>query len=363
MGTCSCGMLLASPPPDGGDARLVSAPMSVRGRALAASQNWVDVHAHPGRCFLRGMAPDDPLFALLGGDAMDQSSRDLKEGGVALASFSTVADLRVLGATPEGGLCSVRDFAPGEARADHDRQLDALQAFSQKPGMRLVLTSADLERARARDLTGVLITCEGGDFLEGRLEGLADAHARGARAITIVHYRVNEIGDIQTEPPLHGGLTDFGREVVQEMNRLGLIIDLAHATFDVTKDTLAASQHPVMISHSHLASSPDAHARLLTQEHARAVAVAGGLIGAWPAGVAASTFDEYIDEIERLIDVVGIDHVAIGTDMDANYQPVVERYAQFPDIADSLEQRGLAPEDVGKVMGANFLRLFRQICG
>lgn len=330
---------------------------------MADAEMWVDVHAHPGRCFLRGMASDDPLLGLLGADTMDQSLLDLKAGGVALASFATVADLRVLGPNADGGLCAVRDFAPGEARADHDRQIRALQGFAKGAGCAIVGRAADLERARSNDEVGLFLTCEGGDFLDGRMDGLPDAYERGARSITIVHYRVNEIGDIQTEAPVHGGLTDFGRAVVREMNRLGMIVDLAHATFEVTRDALAVSKHPVMISHSHLAAGDDAHPRLLREQHARSVAEAGGLIGAWPAGVAASTFEEYVDEIERLIALVGVDHVSIGTDMDANYKPVVEHYSQFPTIAESLLARGHTREDVGKVMGANFLRLFRAICG
>ncbi len=361
---CDCGTLMVSARPSAGNGPPVaSKPKADRARTLGASQTWIDIHAHPGRCFLGGMATDDPLLGLLGANTVGQSFRELKEGGVAVAAFATVADLRVLGANAEGGLCAVRDFTPGEARADHDRQLDALVSFAGEPGRLLVRRASDIDQAKTESQTGVILTCEGGDFLEGRLEGLGDAHGRGARSVTIVHYRVNEIGDIQTEPAVHGGLTPFGREVIREMNRLGMIVDLAHATFDVTKDVLAHSKHPTVISHSHLASGAGAHARLLSEEHARAVTSGGGLIGAWPAGVAASTFSEYIDEIERLIDVVGIDHVAIGTDMDANYQPVVENYEQVPEIAESLLERGHPPDDVGKVMGLNFLRLFREICG
>ena len=118
-----------------------------------------------------------------------------------------------------------------------------------------------------------------------------------------------------------------------------------------------------MISHSHLAAAADSHPRLLTLEHARAVVAEGGLIGAWPAGVAARNFDEYVDEIERLVDGVGLDHVAIGTDMDANYRPVVQSYDQLPDIADALLDRGYGDEDVGAVMGGNFLSLLERVCG
>src|SRR5258708_31256884 len=113
-------------------------------------------------------------------------------------------------------------------------------------------------------------------------------------SLTLVHYRVNELGDIQTAEPVHGGLTGFGREVVAEGNRLGVVIDCAHATLRTTLGVLEASADPVMISHSHLDHADRHHPRLLSSEHAMAVASAGGVIGAWPAGVTSATLDDFV---------------------------------------------------------------------
>jgi membrane dipeptidase len=319
-----------------------------------------DLHAHPGRCFLDGLPPDDAQVRVLGASHLDAALDDLREGEMGLVSFATVSDLRVLGVR-ERGLYAQRAFAPGEAWADHTRQVEALRAFAARDGVRLVLGPEDLDRAQRRDELGVLATCEGGDFLEGSLDKLALAHADGIRSITLVHYRVNELGDIQTESPVHAGLTSFGGEVVREMNRLRMLIDLAHATWDVTRDVLDRSCHPVMISHSHLASGSDSHPRLLSHEHAQAVARDGGLIGAWPSGVRCESFDDFLDEILRLVDLLGVEHVAIGTDMDANYKPVVTRYAQYPDLATGLAERGLGPRAVDGLLGATFARLFREV--
>jgi membrane dipeptidase len=85
------------------------------------------------------------------------------------------------------------------------------------------------------------------------------------------------------------------------------------------------------------------------------------VVGAWPAGVALASFEEFLDEILRMIDALGIDGVAIGTDMDANYQPIVTSYRQFPDLAAGLLGRGLAETDIGAVLGGNFVRLFAQV--
>lgn len=305
----------------------------------------------------------DPLVGLLGRDDVDRALADLKEGAVSLVAFATVADLRVLGVDPQGGIRTVRPFEPGEAARDHARQIAALHAIAARDEVHLVCGPEDVEVARESRRVGMLISCEGADFLDGRPDGMEEAYAAGVRSVTLVHYRVNELGDIQTEEPVHGGLTDVGVEVVREMNRLGVIVDLAHATFAVTKNVLDVSEAPVMISHSHLARGGDAHPRLLQPEHARAVVDHGGLIGAWPAGVALASFDDYLDEILRLVDFLGVGHVAVGTDMDANYRPVVDNYTQYPSIAAGLAERGLADDEVAAVMGGNFLRLFSEVSG
>ncbi|MFQ5698068.1 MAG: dipeptidase [Myxococcota bacterium] len=322
---------------------------------------WMDAHAHPGRCFLLDLPPQDPFVRLLGEPDPDRAIADLSAGRVGLAAFATVGDLRVLTLGPEG-IRSARDFAPGEAAEDHRRQLSALVRLASAPGRRIVRCAADLEGA-ATDELGVLLSCEGADFLEGDLEGVEAAYCSGARSITLVHYRVNELGDIQTEPPLHGGLSAFGERVVRELNRLGMVVDLAHATWPVTRDVLDVTDAPVLISHSHLARGDDAHPRLLRPEHALAVTRSGGVVAAWPAGVALASFDEFVDEILRMVDLLGVDHVALGTDMDANYRPVLTTHRQVPDLAEALRLRGAGPEAVGKILGGNLVRLFAQILG
>jgi len=337
-------------------------PGRERAAALARAQTWMDAHAHPGRCFLLDLPPDDPFVRLLGAPDVEQACADLAAGGLGLATFATVGDLRVLTVTAEAGIRAGRAFAPGEAAADHRRQLATVGRAATASGRRLVRAAADL-RAPADAGLGVVLTCEGADFLEGRLDGLQDAYDRGVRSITLVHYRVNELGDIQTEPPVHGGLTAFGADVVREMNRLGMVIDLAHAPWSVTRDVLGRTAAPVMISHSHLVRGAAPHPRLLSAEHALAVARAGGVVAAWPAGVALATFDEYVDEILRMVDLLGVEHVAIGTDMDANYRPVLSSYRQIPDLAAALLARGAGEADVGRILGGNVVGLFAGVLG
>ena len=359
---CNCFSLLGARPRtpvagDGADAAVSGGPVA---SAVSPTSPWVDVHAHPGRCFLRGIPDEDPVRAALGGDDSERAVADLVAGGVALASFSTVADLRVLSVGPDG-ITTGREFESGEAWSDHQRQLAALLDLAGQGSVRLVRTPSEIKTFAPGDVPGMLITCEGGDFLEGDVSRVEEVWSEGVRSITIVHYRVNELGDIQTEPPRHGGLTSFGAEVVDEMNRLGMIIDLAHATWDVTRGVLDRSSHPVMISHSHLARDENSHPRLLSQEHALAVARSGGLIGAWPAGVVFKSFEDYLEEILRMIDLLGVEHVSIGTDMDANYLPVMTTYREMPSLAGGLRDRGLSEAETALVMGGNFIRLFEAV--
>jgi membrane dipeptidase len=323
----------------------------------------VDVHAHAGRCFLAGLDASDPLAAMLGGEEVYGALAAARDAGLAAITLATVADLRVLAPDPVKGLRASRPFRPGESYADHRRQLDAIGQVVSGLGAQVAFTAGDVEKAHAGGQTAVLVSCEGGDFLDGRLEPLAEAHLAGASSLTLVHYRVNEIGDVQTEEPVYGGLTAFGREVVAECNRLGLMIDCAHATFETTLGVLAASSRPVMISHSHLDHGDRHHPRLLTRDHALAVASAGGLIGAWPSGVTSTSLADFADEVVRLADLVGVDHVAIGTDMDANYRPVLRSYADFAALPELLAARGVTPADANRILGLNFLALMRATAG
>lgn len=324
---------------------------------------WVDLHAHPGKCFLAGLNADDLLTQVLGADTCDASVTEIKNAGIAAASFATVADLRALGLNGDGGLRAVRPFQEGEAYADHRRQLTGLSNLARRHKMAIVRSADDIIVAHDAGTTALFITCEGADFVEDHLERLDECHDAGVRSITLLHYRQNEFGDLQTEQPAHGGLTPAGRELVREMNRIGLLIDLAHATYETTLGVLEESSAPVMISHTHLNGDGRDNARLVSAEHAAMVASAGGLVGAWPAGVSARTFEEFVDEIIRLVDVIGVDHVGIGTDMDANYQPVMDDYGQFGAIEERLQERGFTGTEVDRVLGTNAVELIRSVCG
>ncbi|MGB6581791.1 MAG: membrane dipeptidase, partial [Streptosporangiaceae bacterium] len=322
---------------------------------------WIDLHGHAGRCFLAGLPARHPMVAALGAASIEDAVRAARAAGMTALVLATVSDFAVLRPDPVTGLRAHRDFRPGEAYADHRRQLEAIRRDIAAAGAEVATSAADVDRAAGDGRTVVLLGCEGGDFLEGDLRRLEEARAAGVTVLTLVHYRVNEIGDVQTEPPVHGGLSRFGRAVVAECNRLGVVVDCAHASFAATMAVLEVSSQPVIISHGQLGHAGTAHPRLLTTAHVAAVAAAGGLIGAWPAGLTSRSLADFGTEIIRLTEVAGPGHVAIGTDLDGNYRPVVTSYHQLADLAGLLQDRGLPAAQVRQILGGNAADLLHRI--
>ena len=127
------------------------------------------------------------------------------------------------------------------------------------------------------------MSSEGADFLEGRIERLDEAYQRWAlRHLQLTHYRPNELGDIQTEPSVHDGLTPFGAEVIRRCNQMGVVVDVAHGTYDLVKKAAAVTTKPLVLSHTSLTGRPEAWTRRILPDHARAIASTGGVIGIWP---------------------------------------------------------------------------------
>ena len=216
--------------------------------------------------------------------------------------------------------------------------------------------------ARHTNQVAVMPALEGGDALEGDIENLYEMHRNGLRLIQLVHFRNNELGHTQTWPYSPGGLTEFGHEVVREANRLGIVVDMAHASDETQMDVLAISRHPVIFSHGGVREYTD-HDRALTDDQIRAIAANGGVVGIWPHGRHISTVAEMVDYIEHVIKVGGIDHVGIGSDLRGVSRYVIgfDEEANFHAIAIELLTRGYSNEDVGNVMGGNFFRVWVRV--
>jgi membrane dipeptidase len=329
---------------------------------MLAANISIDIHCHPGMFFFAGMEPDDPTLKKMASQSGFQSRTmaDLSAGNCSAALFSTVSDIQLIGAGKQG-LYAYREFKPGEAYRHHQQQVLALHGMVKSGLVLHALTIADVVAAKQAGKTAAIFTCEGGDFIEKNIDRIEEAWRDGIRSISLVHYHVNQMGDIQTAAPVHNGLTKFGKQSVREMNRLGIMVDLAHASYRTSLDAVRTSTQPVMISHSFLADDKTPHPRLLSADHALMVAETGGVIGAWPAGIGTSDFNGFISRLLRLVDVVGIDHVSLGTDMDANYKPLFSNYRQMPYLPAALKRRGMQDDDIVKVLGGNFMRAFDQV--
>ena len=324
------------------------APPSGPTRELLDTTLSFDLHSHPG------------LFRSMSNDSLAGHRRAAETGFVKLISLTATSDAPVLGLNARGGLYATREPRPGELYASMYRQLDTLMGWSASAGMPTVLsvTAAEDPGPPVRGLLAV----EGSDFLEGRVERVQEAFDRGIRSLQLVHYRVNELGDIQTAAPVHGGLTAFGRTVVREMNRLGMVVDVAHATPAVVAGVVETTTQPIILSHSNIQDATG-WSRFISPEHARLVAKTGGVIGAMPIifGRRGDDISGYVHYVSRLVDVVGIDHVGLGTDIDGiGPNAIFTSYARWPSLAAALLDHGYLSPEVAKVLGGNAQRVFRQ---
>jgi membrane dipeptidase len=226
--------------------------------------------------------------------------------------------------------------------------------------LRIVRTGADVrrllaDRAAGRRATGALLSIEGLQNLEGRIENVARLHAAGFRMAGLAHFFDNEVGG-SMHGEAKGGITPFGRRVVREMEARGMIVDLAHASPALFADAIAMARRPVVSSHGGVQATCKVN-RNLSDDQLRAIAGTGGLIGIgyWdgalcdisPAAIAAA-----IDHARR---VAGIDHVALGSDFDGAVTTAFDT-AGLVHVTQALLDRGFTEEEIAKVMGGNLLR-------
>ena len=223
-------------------------------------------------------------------------------------------------------------------------------------------TPAEARKARADGVLAILPALEGSDSLEGKIERLHELHGMGLALAQLVHFRPNGIGHIQTWPYTPGGLTEFGREVVRECNRLGIVIDLAHANPETIRDTLELSRVPVIFSHTGAFALGEAD-RNLRDPEIRAIATAGGVIGIWPNGSRLPTVSDMARHIRHVTDLGGMGAAGIGSDLRgmSAYSEGFGEEANFEAIAEALAEAGFDSDEVEGILGANFERVWEEV--
>jgi len=293
-------------------------------------------------------------------------------------------------------------------------QIDAVRENVRKHPNDLLLatTAADVSEAKKQHKIAALMGVEGGHMMGNDLSVLRTFAALGVRYMTLTHMDNNEWADSSTDKPAHNGLTDFGKDVVREMNRLGIIVDISHVSDKTFYDALETSKAPVFASHSScraLCSAP----RNMTDDMIRDLAKQGGVIQInYYVGFISQEFRDYekahpetekeikdeiakrcgdneacklvagdqvvrdwmqagklpkvdwtaiVEHIDHAVKIAGVDHVGLGSDFDGATLPIgMQDVSHIPQITDALLKKGYSESDIRKILGGNTLRILSE---
>jgi len=324
----------------------------------------------------------------------------MREGGLSAIFFSIWISSKILG--------------PDAVKQALD-QIDAVRETVRKhPNDLLLATSAaDIREAKRQHKIAALIGVEGGHMMGNDLSVLRTFAALGVRYMTLTHMDNNEWADSSTDKPAHNGLTDFGKDVVREMNRLGIIVDVAHVSDKTFYDALEVSKAPVFSSHSSCRAICNAP-RNMTDDMMRALAKNGGVIQInYHVGFLSQEFRDYekahpdaekeineeikkrcgdnescklttgdqvvrdfmeagklpkvdwtkiVEHIDHAVKIAGIDHVGLGSDFDGAVMPIgMQDVSHLPQITDALLKKGYSESDIRKILGENTLRVLSEV--
>ena len=230
----------------------------------------------------------------------------------------------------------------------------------------LARTPADLMVDKRQGRKSIMLGIENGLALDGRLQNLQHFAQRGIVYMTLCHNGDNDICDSARGCNTHGGVSPFGQQVIREMNRLGIMVDLSHAAEKSFYDALDISQQPIVCSHSSCRVLCD-HPRNLTDEQMRALAQKGGvmqitLYNGFLVKSGEATIDDALHHLEHAIRVMGIDHVGLGTDFDGDGG--IRGLASSSELINFTRQlmaRRYNERDIQKIWGGNFLRIMSQV--
>jgi membrane dipeptidase len=322
----------------------------------------------------------------------------MKQGGLTAEFFSVYVDKRYA-------------TAGGSARRAMD-QIDWVYRSAERYPQQLMMATSvtDIRRAKKEGKIAALMGIEGGHAIENSLFVLRDFYRLGVRYMTLTHNNTNDWADSARDEAKHNGLTDFGKEVVREMNRLGMLVDVSHVSDKTMSDVLDTSSAPIIASHSSARALAN-HPRNIPDELLRRISKNGGvvMVNFYPSFIdqksldadrarderlkteldalnqkykddpkqlAAETKKLYdanplpptplsilIDHIDHIAKIAGIDHVGLGSDFDGVPSlPVgMEDISKLPNITYELLKRGYSEQDIRKVLGENFLRVFAEV--
>jgi membrane dipeptidase len=367
-------------------AALAQEAMDPRVAAIIANTITVDMHNHVGQPYFS----ETPTALTAAGAQAEALKIDLpgqiKRAGLTAVCLTAFVDLYL-------------KAQPGEWYNYHLQIYDYIDKLLAASGLRRALTMADLEAAKASGTPTVIQSLEGAQWIEGKLGRIDETYERGTRHLQLFHHVHNldgALGGIQQRLVPDGktpviaddhstGLTQFGADVIRRCNRLGVVVDLAHADEATVLGALKISQQPLVVSHTALdtetarslpkyLANPGLRARLVSNEYAKAVAKEGGIMGTWGL---FPTMKEFVTGIKAMVDVVGVDHAGIGTDtviapppFGSNIsarQPATD--AIWPGqsngflyrLANEMLAQGFDPGEISKIIGGNYCRVFKAV--
>jgi membrane dipeptidase len=293
--------------------------------------------------------------------------------------------------------------------------IDAVEAAvrAHPKDLMLAKTAADIRRAAVEHKIAALMGMEGGHMINDSLQQLRDYAGRGVRYLTLTHFKNNDWADSSTDTPAHNGLTPFGKDVVRELNRLGMMVDISHVADKTFYDALEVSRAPVIASHSSCRVISQ-HPRNMTDDMLRALAKNGGVVminyhvsflsdefrtasekksgdvvaqhqaaektcggdeacstmesaridrEAMKAGTMPMvTWEKIIEHIDHAVKVAGVDHVGLGSDFDGATMPFgMDDASKLPRITEALMNKGYSDQDIRKILGGNILRVMEAV--
>ncbi len=316
---------------------------------------FFDGHCDALAPFTAPEAVNEPRDLLERGDEGHVDYPRLKEGGFGCQTLAVFVE--------DGKLARAAEYT-------HEC-FDRLESYAaREPLFRRALTASDVERAKADGAVSFLMSIEGGEAIRGSVDELRAFHARGVRMLGLTWNRRNELAR-GVRAPGTDGLTDAGRKVVKEMEKLGMIVDVSHLSDAALDDVLAIAERPLVATHSN-ARAVFADDRNLDDARIEAIAKTGGLVGLTfvppflSADPNADMMEALLDHVDRVVAVAGVDHAGFGSDFDGYDWKVnapIKNAAEYPLIARALSDRGYSREDVAKIMGGNWLRVLRAVAG
>ena len=324
------------------------------------------------------------------GHFLDMAASARRKLHESLGGLTDVPLMRAGGVTAQLTACWMPDVRIGGPHGSRRpfRDLNAMLDYVHRElegeaGEHVVLarTAGDIEGAAAESKNAFVLGLEGGDALRGDLGRLRTLYDAGLRHVCLVHEGRNAMGvatqvweggamrvyDPTTDAP--GGLSAAGRQIVRELNRLGMLVDVTHMVEESFWETLEVSTAPVIASHGNARALWDT-VRYLTDEQIRAVAETGGIVcpSPFPLGPTRErpSLEMMLRHVDHMVRLVGSDHVGYGTDFldQTGSRPVgFGDIGETPRFVEGLVELGYGSSAIRKIMGGNFLRVFRQVAG